>query len=112
MDQHDVEEVLITAIKLVGLKTKEPLSFPDIFDLAYKVMQNEHFQAYMQIKESYHEETYPLSRSDLEKILTDGDLEIAYDDGKTINFVLEEDAVKTMRLENGGVLIWYEGDKK
>ena len=111
MDKHDVEEVLITAIKLVGLKTKEKLSFPDIFDLAYKVMQNEHFQAYLQIKESTLEENYTLSRYDLEKILTHGNIEIYYDNGKTVCFVLEdEDEVKTMKLENGGVLMWYEGD--
>jgi hypothetical protein len=112
MDQYDVEEVLIIAIKVLGLKTKEPLSFPDIFDIAYKVMQHEHFQAYMQIKKSNTEETYALSRSDLEKIMLHGDLEITYDTGKTVNFFLEENDVKTMKLENGGVLIWYEGDEE
>ena len=112
MDKYDVEEVLITAIKLIGLKTKENLTFPEIFDLAHQVMQNEHFQAYLHIKESNIEETYTLSRSELEKILAYGDIEIYYDNGKTVCFVLEEDEVKTMSLENGGVLIWYEGDEE
>lgn len=111
MDLNDVEEVLITAIKRVGLQTKKDLGLADIFDIAHQVMQNEHFKAYLQANEIDNEETYPLSRSDLENILTHGDLEIYYDNGKTISFVLEEDDVKTMKLENGGVLIWYEGDE-
>jgi len=112
MDKQDIEEILITAINFEGLKTKDKVTFPDIFDLAQKVWQNEHFRAYLSIKENNFEETYCLSRSDIEKILTHGDLVIAYDNGKTVCFVLEEDDVKTMNLENGGVLMWYECDEE
>ena len=92
MDLFDVEEVLRTAIHFAGLKTKKPLSTTDIYDLAFNVWKNECFQTYLEIKESYKKETYHLSRSEVEDILIYGNLEIRYQNDKTVKFVLKEDA--------------------
>ena len=56
---------------------------------------------------------YHVFRTDLEKVLAGDSVEISYDDGSKISLVLlEDERVKTRFLENGGILMWYEGDEK
>jgi len=112
MNRDDVREVLITAIKLIGLKTKEELSISDIRHLANQVWQNEEFQGYVDMTLSRDKEVYCISRSELDRIFTEGLLEFINENNKKIRLVLRSQEVETMILENGGVLMWYEGDKK
>jgi len=106
MEKDDIELVLTKAIKLLKPRLKEKISMVEIFDLSSKVFQE------IQFEQNLEDESieYCLSRSEIEKILTDGDLEIRCTNGSRVNFVLEEDDVKTATLENGSIIMWYEGD--
>ena len=106
MDRNDVELVLTKALEHLKPRLKQRISLVEIFDLSFKVLQE------IQIEQNLEEKIieYSLSRTDIETILTHEYLEISYDDGSKVSFVLEEDDVKKMTLENGGVFIWYEGE--
>ena len=107
MNKDEIEWILEKAFKYIKTRLKEKVDIVDIFDISHKVwsdIQNE------SIDEDDETIEYCLSRSDLEEILTNGDLEIDYSDGSRVLFRLQEDDVHTIKLENGGVLIWYDGD--
>jgi hypothetical protein len=106
MEVEDIEFVLIKTIELLKPKLKEKISLIEILDLTYNVLQEIQFE--QNIKDEHSE--YYLTRSEIEKILTDGFLEITYTDGSKVHYILEEDNVKTMMLESGDIIMWYEGD--
>jgi hypothetical protein len=106
MDRDDIELVLAKAIDILEPSLKEKISMVEIFDLSSRVLQEIQFE--QNLKDENFE--YYLSRSEIEKILTEGDLEIRYTDGSKVNFILEEDDAKTAILENGNVIMWYDCD--
>ena len=108
MNRDDIELVVSKAIEFLKPSLKEKISLVEIFDLSHKIQREIQFEKNLE-DESIQ---YCLSRADLDKIIAHGDLEIEYEDGTLVTFILEEDGLKTMTLENGGILVWYEGDEK
>jgi hypothetical protein len=108
MNRDEVEMVLLKALEHLKPDLKKKITVVELFDLTEKIFSD------IQSEETREEEAVHccLSRSDIEKILTHGDLHIESDDGSRVVFVLEEKELKTLSLENGGVLVWDEGDEQ
>ena len=106
MNKYDIECVLEKAVELLEPKLKEKISLVEIFDLSSKILQE------LQFEQNLGDEIieFHLSRSEIEKILTDGNLQIRCSNCSGVDFVLKEDDVKTITLENGDVIMWYEGE--
>jgi hypothetical protein len=113
MNQRDVKEVLLTAIKGVGLQTKEDFSIKDISKLADQVWHNSEFQEYLEMRINSEKKVYHIQRSNLDELFSSRFIEFKYDEDKKIRFIITDDSkVEVTYLENGGVLIWYEGDEE
>jgi hypothetical protein len=108
MNRDDVEIVLLKALERLKPDLKKKIRVVELFDLTEKIFKD------IQSEENREEEAaqYCLSRYDIEKILTHGDLHIESDDGSRVVFVFEEKELKTLSLESGGVLVWHEGDEQ
>ena len=106
IEKDEIELVLTKAFEYLKPRLKEKVSLVDIFDITQKV-----WKEVQEIPEDEDETIeFCLSSAELEEILAKGDLEIEYSDGWKVWFRLQEDDVHTITLENGGVLIWYDGD--
>ena len=108
MNRDDVELVVSKVVEFLKPSLKENISMVEIFDLSQSILEE------IKFVKNLEDETvlYCVSRSDLEKIILHGDLEIEYEDGTKVTFVLQEDGLEVATFENGDVLIWYEGDKE
>ena len=108
MNRDDVELVVSKVVEFLKPSLKEKISMVEIFDLSQSILEEIKFE------KNLEDETvkYCISRSDLEKIMLHGDLEIEYEDGTKVTFVLVEDGLEVATFENGDVLMWYEGDKE
>ena len=108
MDKDDVELVVSKTVEFLKPCLNEKISLVEIFDISQSILQDIIFEK----NQEDEDDRYCISRDDIEKILKHGELEIAYEDGKTITFVLQEDGLEIATFENGDVLIWYEGDEE
>ena len=108
MNRDDVELVVSKVVEFLKPSLKEKISLVEIFDISQSIFQDIQFEK----NEEDESVTYCLSRDDIEKILKYGDLEIAYEDGKRITFVLQEDGLNIMTFESGDALMWYDGDEE
>jgi len=108
MDKDDVELVVSKTVEFLKPCLNEKISLVEIFDISQSILQDILFEK----NQEDEDDRYCLSRDDIEKILKCGELEIAYEDGKRITFVLQEDGLNIMTLESGDAVMWYEGDEE
>jgi len=109
MKKQDVELVLTKSMDFWREKMDVKVNLIEIFDLSQKIWQEIQFE-----KNSPDDvKDYFLTRSDLETIISNGDLIIEYEDGSTARFFLEEELISVSILENGKLVISKsEGDEE
>ena len=110
MKKTEIEYVLTLGLDYLKPNLREKISDVDLHVTCKRIW---HDLKHRDCTERDLIETYGIYRLDIDNILKEGSSEIRRSDGSEIRLILlEKDNVKTEGLENGDILMWYDGDEK